>query len=207
MQKLSLIDTQELVNSYVKSFGQSGAARKLTEIGYRSPSGSSILQAHIFRILHGSDTCLLAPETENQEQESPITEKPPAAIPKRARQIAEELFADEKMLEQEIVKVGEELRKELEDEQRALEEMERALPPLVPIIGNRPYLEARHLERYVRVSGVFSPRNSIELDEDHNFFGIPRLKRKPPAIVSKPYQQRRYGQNVISTRDLCVRQK
>jgi len=207
MQKLSLIDTQELVNSYVKSFGQSGAAKKLTNEGYRSPSGSSILQAHIYRILHGSSTCLLAPEAENQEQEPPITEEPIARVPKRQKEIAAELFEDETALEQQIAETAAELSAELIEEEAALQEMERALPPMIPSIGDRPYREARHLERYVRVSGIFSPRNSIELDEDHNFFGIPQLKRKPPVIVSKPYQHRQYNRNTISTRDLCVRQK
>ena len=71
MQKMTLADTQKLVNSYVKTFGQSGAAKKLTEEGYMSPEGAQILQPHIYRILNGSSTCLLAPETENQQQESP----------------------------------------------------------------------------------------------------------------------------------------
>jgi hypothetical protein len=201
MQKLSLIDTQELVNSYVKTFGQSGAARKLTEIGYRSPSGSSILQAHIFRILHGSDTCLLAPETENQQQESPITKEPPAAIPRRAQQIAaEQLFEDAEMLEQEIIKTREELRQELLEEEADLQEMERSLPPLIPSIGDHPYREPRHLDRAVRVNAVFDRRADVELDEESTFYGIPRMKRSV-EVKSRPHQPTNFGANVISTRD------
>ena len=213
MQKLSLIDTQELVNSYVKSFGQSGAAKKLTNEGYRSPSGSSILQAHIFRILHGSSTCLLAPEAENQEQEPPITEKTIARVPKRAQQIAEEqLFENEELLQEEIAKVGEQLKEELLEEEIALQEMERSLPPLVPCTADRPYREARHLERAVRVNAVFDRRHPVEFktDDEGNeecYFGIPKMKHSQPVTISKPYQPRSYGRNVLSSRDLTVRQK
>lgn len=207
MRKLTLTDTQKIVNDYVKSFGQSGAAKQLSEKGYRSPEGHPILQAHIYRILHGSTTCLLAPETENQQQEPPITKEPIAAVPKRTKQIAAELFANEELLRQEIIKTGEELREELIEEQRALEEMERNQPALVPLIESRPYRERRHLDRDVRVSGIFSPRSPIELDENRDFFGIPCMKRKPPATTCRPYQPRRYGQNVLFTRDLSIRKK
>lgn len=208
MKKLSLEDTQSLVSSFVKSFGQSGAAKQLSEKGYRSPTGGQILQAHIYRILHGSGTCLLSPETENKEQEPPITEKQIAAIPKRAKQIAEELFADEELLQQEINKTSEELRQELEDERLALEELERSMPPLVPCTGDHPHRERRHLVRDIKVSAIFNRRGAVELDEEGaTYFNIPKLKHKPPAIVSRPYQPRQYGRNVISSRDLSVRQK
>jgi len=207
MKKLSLTDTQELVSSYVKSYGQSGAAKKLTEKGYRSPEGAQILQAHIYRILHGSGTCLLAPETENQQQEPPTTEKPIAPVPKIQKRIAEELFADEELLQKEIVKTSVELREELEDERRAIEELERSTPPLVPYTESRPYRERRHIERDIRVSGIFSPRSPIELDEDRSFFGIPCLKHNQPVTTSKPYQQRNFDRNILSTRDLTVHQK
>jgi hypothetical protein len=200
MRQLSLTDTQTLVDSYVKSFGQSGAAQKLTEKGYTSPEGGKILQAHVFRIINGSGTCLLAPET-------PITEKPIAPVPKIQKRIAEELFADEELLKREIIEIGEELKQELEDERLALEEMERSLP-LVPCTADRPHREHRHIERDIRVSGIFSFRAPIELDEEGaTYFNIPKLKRKPPAIVSKPYQRRNFGQNVISARDLSIHQK
>jgi hypothetical protein len=206
MQKLSVEDTQELVNSYVKSFGQSGAAKQLTEKGYRSPEGSSILQAHIYRILNGSSTCLLAPDQENQQQEPPITKEPIASIPKRAKQIAEELFANEQLLRQEIIETGEQLKQELEDEQAALEEMERTQPALVPLIESRPYREARHLEKDIRVSAVFNRRAPVELDEELTFYGIPRL-RKSVEVKSRPHQVTKFGANVLSTRDLNVRPK
>lgn len=207
MKKLSQEDTKNLVDSYVQTFGQSGAAKKLSEKGYRSPEGAQILQPHIYRILNGSSTCLLAPETENQQQEPPTTKESIAEVPKRAKQIASELFADEEMLQKEIAKTGEELREELIEEQRALEEMERNQPALVPLIESRPYRERRHLDRDVRVSGIFSPRSPIELDENRDFFGIPCMKRKPPATTCRPYQPRRYGQNVLSTRNLSIRKK
>ena len=207
MQKMTLADTQELVNSYVKSFGQSGAAKQLTEKGYRSPTGASILQAHICRIMNGSTTCLLAPETEKEQQEPPITKEPIAAVPKRARQIAEEVFADEELLRQEIIETGEQLKQELIEEEAALEEMERTQPALVPLIESRPYREARHLEKDIRISAVFNRRAPVELDEDRDFYGIPRMKHSSPVTTTRPYQQRRYGQNVLSTRDLSVHQK
>jgi hypothetical protein len=206
MQKLSLTDTQELVNSYVKTFGQSGAAKQLTEKGYRSPEGSSILQAHIFRILHGSSTCLLAPEAENQQHKPPITEKPIAAVPKRAQQLAADLlFEDEELLEQEIAETAEELRQELLEE-AALQEMESALPPLVPCTEDRPYREHRHLEKDVRVSAIFNRRGAVEL-EDRDFFGIPRMKHSKPVTTSRPYQPHNYGRNVLFSRDLTIRKK
>jgi|GEM_PF-6030784 hypothetical protein len=66
MKELSSADTKELVNLYIEELGQTGTARKLTELGYRSPEGSSILQAHIHKIMHGANICLLAPEKEQQ---------------------------------------------------------------------------------------------------------------------------------------------
>lgn len=207
MQKLSLTDTQKLVDSYVKTFGQSGAAHKLTEKGYRSPEGSSILQPHIYRILNGSSTCLLAPDQENQEQEPPITEEPIARVPKRAQQIAaEQLFENETALQQQITEIGEQLKEELAAEEIALREMERSLPPLIPSIGDHPYREPRHLDRAIRVSAVFDRRCAVELDEELTFYGIPRMKRSV-EVRSRPHQPTNFGANVISTRDLNVRHK
>jgi len=208
MQKLSLEATQEIVNSYVKSFGQSGAAKQLNEKGYRSPEGAQILQAHIFRIMHGSTTCLLAPETENQQQEPPITERPIAAIPKRAKKIAEELFANEQLLRKEMIKIGENLKEELLEEEAALQELERSQPPMVPCTESRPYRERRHLDRDVRVNAIFNRRGPVQLDEEATFYGIPRMKHSKPAVIeSRPYQPRQYGRNSLSTRDLSVREK
>jgi len=208
MQKLSLEDTQKIVDSYVQTFGQSGAAKQLSEKGYMSPEGAPIMQAHIYRILHGSSTCLLAPDQEDQQQAPPITKEPIASVPKRAKQIAEQLFEDEKLLQQEIVKTAAELSAELEEERLVLEELERSLPALVPCTADHPYREHRHLERDVKISAVFNRRSPVELDEDRDFYGIPRMThRQPAAVVSRPYQPRRYGQNVISSRDLIVREK
>ena len=206
MQKMTLEDTQKLVNSYVKTYGQSGAAQKLTEQGYRSPMCATILQAHICRIMNGSSTCLLAPDQEDQHQEPPITREPIAAVPKRARQLAEELFANEQLLREEMIEVGKELREELIEEQRAIEEMQRSLPPMIPTIGSHPGREGRHLERDIKVSAIFDRRADVELDEESTFYGIPRL-RKSAEVRSRPYQQRRYGRTSLSSRDLTVREK
>ena len=206
MKKLSLEASQSLVCSFVKSFGQSGAAQKLTEMGYRSPTGAQILQAHIYRILNGSGTCLLAPETENQQQQAPPTKEPIAPVPKIQKRIAEELLADEELLQKEIVKTSVELREELEDERRAIEELERSMPPLVPCTGDHTHREHRHLERDVKVSGIFNRRADVEL-EDRSYFGIPRMKHPQPVTICRPYQRRNFGQNVISSKDLSIHQK
>lgn len=202
---MTLEDTQKLVDSYVKTYGQSGAAQKLNEQGYRSPMCATILQAHICRIMNGSSTCLLAPETEDQQQEPPITKEPIAAAPKRRREI-EKILASEELLQKEIAKTAAEIEQELIAEQAAIEEMERSLPPLVPLIESRPHREARHMEKAARVNAIFDRRSEVKLDEDRYFFGIPCLRHKP-VTNSRPYQQRRYGQNVLSTRDLSVHQK
>jgi len=208
MKKLSLTDTQSLIDSFVKTYGQNKAARELTKKGFRSPEGAPILQAHIYRILHGSRTCILSPETENQQQEPPTTEEPIAAVPKIQKRLAEELFADEKLLEAEIAKTASELREKLEDERLALEEMERSMPPLVPCTRDCLFNEHRHLERDVRISGVFNLRQPVEFDESGaTYFNIPKLRRKPPAIVSRPYQRRNFGRNSLSSRDLSIHQK
>src|SRR5690606_19351793 len=102
---------------------------------------------------------------------------------------------------------GEELKQELEDEQAALEEMERTQPALVPLIESRPYRERRHLDRDVRVSAVFNRREPVQLDEEATFYGIPRMKHSSPVTTTRPYQQRRYGRNSLSSRDLSIHQK
>ncbi len=207
MKKLSVEDSRKLVNSFVKSYGQRGAAQKLTEKGYRSPEGAQILQAHVYRILHGSSTCLLAPE-EDQQQKPPTTKEPIAAVPKIQKRLEAELFANEELLRQEIIKTGEELREELEEEQAAIKEMEASLPPMVPCTETRPYREARHLEKDIRVSAIFNRRGPVQLDEDRDFFGIPRMKHSPSVTTtSRPYHPRRYGRNVVSSTDLSVHQK
>ena len=107
-----------------------------------------------------------------------------------------------------MIRTGEQLKQELEEEQRALEEMERSQPPMVPLIESHPYREARHLERDIRISAVFNRRGPVQLDEEATFYGIPRLKHSKPAVIeSRPYQPRSYGRNSLSTRDLSVREK
>jgi hypothetical protein len=211
MRQLSLTESQELVNSFVKSFGQCEAARKLSEKGYRSPEGAKILQAHVYRIINGSGTCLLAPETENQQQEPPTTKEPIAAVPTIQKRIASELFEDEELLQKEIAETALALKQELIEEQLALREMERSMPPLVPSIGEHPGREARHLEQDIRVSAVFNKRQAVEFKTDdegyeESYFGIPCMHHSSTTIC-RPYQPRQYGRNTLSTRDLSVHQK
>lgn len=206
---MSLEATQIVVNSFAKTYGQNKAAKKLTEIGYKAPDGGQILQAHIYRILHGSGTCLLAPE-EDQQQAPPITERPIAAAPKMQKRIAEELFEDEELLQKEIVKTAAELREELEEERLAIEELERSLPPMVPLT-DRPHRAHHHIEQDIRISAVFNRRQPVEFkidDEGHekSYFGIPCMHHSP-TTTCKPYQPRSYARNSISSRDLSVHQK
>jgi hypothetical protein len=207
MRQLSLEETKNIVSSYTKSYGQRGAARALNDQGYRSPEGYPLQQPHISRVLSGGCTCFLAPE-EGEHQQQQSIEKPIAPIPKMQKRIAEELFADEELLQQEIAKTAAELGQELIEEQHAIEEMERSVPPLVPCTESRPYRERRHLEKDIKVSAIFDRRADIELDEELTFYGIPRLlKRKSVEVRSRPHQGTNFGANVLSTRDLNVRPK
>jgi hypothetical protein len=212
MKKLSVEDSRKLVNSFVKSYGQRGAAQKLTEIGYMSPEGAQILQAHIFRIINGSGTCLLAPETENQQQQKTTTKEPiAAAVPPKRRKEIESIIANEELLKKEIAETSQEIHDELLEEEVALQEMERTQPALVPCTESRPYREARHLEKDIRISAVFNRRQPVEFktdDEGHEecYFGIPRMKHSS-TTTCRPHQTRQYGRNTLSTRDLSVHQK
>ena len=206
MRQLSLDETKNLVGSYAKSYGQRGTARALNDQGYRSPEGYPLQQPHIARVLSGGCTRFLAPEEGEDQQQQPPAE-PIDSSPKRRKEIAAEIFEDEEQLKKEIIEIGQELKEELLAEEAALQEMEAKLPPLIPSIGEHIGKEARHLERDIRVSAVFDRRADVELDEEATFYGIPKMMRKVAEVRSRPYQPRRYGQNVISSRDLSIRKK
>ena len=81
MRQLSLKDTQDLIDRYVKSYGQRGAAKALSRAGYRSPENCDIRQGHISRIQAGSYTMLQAPEEPPIEPISAPASTPIAARP------------------------------------------------------------------------------------------------------------------------------
>ena len=209
MRQLSLTDTQKLVDSFVKTFGQRGAARKLTEHGYRSPEGHDIRQGHISRVQAGSWTCFMAPEepakaTIPAPAQAPIALRPPVALPYPDECLeltppSSPLVAEEYTLEDlegmDSNEVRRQLREELEAEEADRQEKELNLPPFVPAPGDHTTREHSHLQRDVRVSAVFNRRGPVELDEDRgDFFGIPRLARQPPKTITKPYEPRSYAQ-------------
>ncbi|MHB8119575.1 MAG: hypothetical protein ACYDHX_12750 [Methanothrix sp.] len=218
MKQLTLEESRTIIESFVKSFGQRGAARKLTERGYRSPEGRPLQQGHISRILAGSYTMLQAPE------EPPKAVVPaPISIPEATYSIGEP--TPEHCLEQgpapasppptttidlrpepgpredleglEGVVVEPTSEPELED-LTVLQEDE-VLTPLTPNPGDHTSPEHRHLERDVRISAVFNRRGEVQLDEDRgDFFGVPRLARQPQKVITKPHEARSYAKLPMS---------
>lgn len=197
-------DTQSLVDSYVRTYGQRGASRKLTERGYRSPEGKPIQQGHITRIQAGSYTQLLAPETPIEPISAPapspiaarppIPEKTPAHYLERGPAPAspsEKTTIDPKPGPLEVRR---RLRQELEDQETSRKEREENSPPEVPRTSDYSSREHSHPERYAKVSAIFSRRGEVQLDpDDKDFFGIPRLARQPQKTVTKPHETKSYA--------------
>jgi len=212
MRQLTLEQTQTLVHSYVKSFGGRGAARKLTEHGYKSPEGHEIRQGHITRIMSGSYTCIQAPEEPVKTvvpapAPSPIVARPPVAEPYPAHckeqgpapaSPSETPLIDLQPPRQNVA-VDEELIEPDMEDLSTLQEDEAQMPALVPAPGDHSNREHSHLERDVRVSAVFNRRGPVEFDEDRgDFFGLPRLRRQPQKVITKPHEPRSYAQLPMS---------
>jgi hypothetical protein len=196
MKQLSLTDTQALVNSYVKTFGQRGAARKLTEHGYRSPEGHEIRQGHVTRIMNGSYTMLQAPEEPVKEPVPAPVSTPEAAYsigePTPARYL-ERGPASEDQSESSNASGSVKEAGDLEDLSIRLEDGPQ-MPALVPHPSDHTRSEHSHLQRDVRVSAIFNRRGEVKLDEDRgDYFGLPRLRRQPPKTITKPYEPRSYA--------------
>jgi hypothetical protein len=221
MRQLSIDDSRAIIHSYVKSYGQRGAAKALTRGGYRSPEGHEIRQGHISRILAGSYTCLMAPEKAiSAPAPSPIAARLPVAEPypehciesgpapaspssqKREGNLALPFNEEAGEDQEDLYDVRAQLRDELEAEEAARQEKEMNLPPLVP--SPRDHSRSEHT-CLARPHAVFSRRGPVEIktDEEGNeetYFGIPKLKHRPSPIMSRPYQPKSYGENVVSTR-------
>jgi len=222
MKELSTDETFALVDSFVQSYGQRGAARALTKNGYRSPEGKEIQHGTVTRVLNGSETKLLAPEVKGPlpgpEQALSPGEQPPEIAPEALLSVAktseepavpiphEEIAKEEARLEQ-ITKTRKTLKRELEDEIEAQKLKEENLPALVPGPNDHAGEGHPHLQELARVHAVFSPRANIELEEDSSFFMIPRMKRKPVEVRVRPHEVRHFGSISLSTRDLNARQK
>ena len=225
MKELSTDETFALVNSFVQSYGQRGAARSLNKSGYRSPEGKEIQHGTITRILNGSETKLLAPEVKGPlpgpEQALPPGELPPEFTPEAspsvtpkheeppiATPLSREEIAKEEARRELHTKTRKALREELEEEIAAQKLRESELPALVPSVEDHGGAGHPHLQELARVHAIFSPRAPVELDENEaTFFNVPCLKRKPVEVRTQPHEVRHFGSISLSTRDLNARQK
>ena len=208
MKQLTLDDTRDLVSKLVRSIGERATARKLTEMGYKSPEGKEVRQGHVARIMGGSFTMLQAPEEPPIEPISAPVSTPAAryAIPEPA---------PEHYLEKgpvsanaspnigvSVKETGEDqdprevrrLREELLDQEELRKELEENAPPEVPRTSDYSRSEHSHPERFAKVSGIFSRRGEVQLDpDDKDFFGIPRLARQPQKTIVKPHETKSYA--------------
>lgn len=214
-KSLSQNETRELIDSYVRSYGQRGASKRLSELGYRSPEGHKISQGHVTRIMSGSETCLIAPSEESKMAPGEPPEFAPEAslsvTPKHEEPIAtpltREAIEKEEARRELHTKTRKALREELLAEVEAEKLRQSELSPLVPGPNDHAGEGHAHLQELARVHAVFSPRANIELEEDSSFFMIPRLKRKPVEVRTRPHEVRHFGSISLSTRDLNARQK
>ena len=218
MRQLTLKDTQALVDKYVRSFGQRGAAKKLTEHGYRSPEGHNIRQGHISRVQAGSYTMLQGPETPIEPISAPVStpeatysigEPTPEHYLERSTALASPSEGPGKLtgsLEGEEIEptpdpreVRQRLKNELIAEEAARQEKEMNLPPFVPHPSDHSRSEHSHIERSARVSGIFNRRGEVQFDETkEDYFGLPRLQRQPTKVISRPYEPRSYAKLPMS---------
>lgn len=187
MQKelLSTEETRALVNDYVRSFGQRGAARHLTKAGYRSPRGNDIRIGTIQRVLNGVDTCFRAPSPPSKPDsvESALIEPDPVETAATATTAPS---AQSQAIHDDVDYLFEEEPNDDTEESATIPESCNFRS------GMGPHTKAQ-------VTGIFSFRQPVELEEDKTFFGLPRLKRQPPKITSRPHQPRTYRQ--VSTRE------
>lgn len=227
---LSQSETRDIVNSYVRSFGQRGAARKLAERGYKSPTGKPISQGHVFKILNGAEICFqdsemadslkdMEPPEESSpqlvaEESEPAPEwqpKPPinqtvadnfAALTEEERQRIADAKAFAELRREELLR---ELDEESEEEEQEPERQSRKHLQTVPSPSD--YTRKEHVKpaQNAHVHAVFNRRGAVEFEENEDgepvtFYGIPRLQHKQPHTTCRPYQPKSYGQNRLSTR-------
>jgi hypothetical protein len=246
MKELSVEETTELANAYVKTFGYREAARKLTERGYKSREGKEIRHAHLSRILSGSPSQFLGPEPEAKEEplqkpperspakpleslegslesSSPapglaLTPRPgyqeqsPSPLPLVVKAYQEpvaiplEETEREEALRELHTKNRKALKAELEDGEELRKLKESELPALVPGPSGRG--EHPHVQQMAKVTGIFTRRGpALELEEEKTYYGIPAMQRKSSVTTTRPHEVTHFGANVLSTRDLSIRQK
>lgn len=222
MRQLTLKDTQALVDKYVRSFGQRGAAKKLTEHGFKSPEGHNVRQGHISRVQAGSYTMLQAPEEPPEAVEigagtgtNPIAPRPPvaepypehciesgpalASHPKHKANLPYPSDGEEIEPTPDPREVRRRLREELLSEEADRKEREENSPPEVPHPSDHSRSEHAHVERSARVSGIFNRRGEVQFDEDRgDYFGLPRMIRQPPKVISRPYEPRSFAKLPMS---------
>ena len=148
-----------------------------------------------------------------------VEEKPEETTPPEVEELedlAHELEGEEEFMPEPLEEISREelhaenrkiLKEELMDQEEARKFKEANLPSLVPAPRDYTHNEHAHPQELARVHAVFSPRAPVELEEDSSFFNIPRLKRKPVEVRTRPYEPKSFGSNVISTRDLSVRKR
>ena len=148
-----------------------------------------------------------------------VEEKPEETTPPEVEELedlAHELEGEEKFMPEPLEEISREelhaenrkiLKEELMDQEEARKFKEANLPGLVPAPRDYTHTEHAHPQELARVHAVFSPRAPVELEEDSSFFNIPRLKRKPVEVRTRPHESKSFGANVLSTRDLNVRKR
>jgi hypothetical protein len=193
---LSPDETRNLVNSYVKSFGQRGAARKLAERGYRSPTGKPISQGHIFKILNGVEICFQSREgpqetkADNKQLIEPPKETAPQIVVKEEepapwspKPLIDQSVADNfaALTEEEQQKIDddkafaelrrEELLNELEEEvEEEEQEPRRSKKHLQKVPSPSDYTHREHPmpAQHARLHAVFNRRGDVEFETDES---------------------------------------
>lgn len=212
---LSQSETRDLAESYTKSFGQRGAARKLTERGYKSPTGKPISQGHIYKILNGEEISFQEPEPAPEQK--PIEQPAPEWQPKPLLGYSEaDNFAAFTQEEQQRIAenraLADQKRKELIEEIEEEESEEEQKPhqskkhlQKVPEPSDYTRKEHPHPLQNARVNAVFNRRGLVEFETDEAgeeklFYGIPKLRKTQPLTTCRPHEKHSFGQNSISTR-------
>ena len=207
------------MDSYVKTFSQRGAARKLTERGYKSPTGKPISQGHVFKILNGAEICFQEPQKPQETKaDSPKAIEPPA--PWSPKPLLDQTVADNfaALTEEERQRIAdakafaemrrEELLNELEEEvEEEEQEPRRSRKHLQKVPTPSDYTHREHIKpaQHARLHAVFNRRGPVEFEENEDgelemFFNIPKLKHRQPVTTCRHYQPKHYGANRLSTR-------
>ncbi len=191
---LSHEETRIIVDSYVKTFSQRMAAKKLTERGYRSPTGKDIQQGHIFKILNGVEICFQEPEVKTdshkaieQPKEDPpllvVKEEHSPALDWQPKPLLDQTIADNfaALTEEEKQRIAdarafeelrrEELLNELENEaEEAEEEPRQSRKHLQKVPTPSDYTRREHTKpsQNARLHAIFNRRGPVEFEVDEN---------------------------------------